>query len=47
MRETSASRKLPARALWLALPLAAALVGACKPELPPGGYPPCRTAPPR
>ncbi len=47
MRETSASRTLPARALWLALPLAAALAGACKPELPPGGYPPVshRSAP--
>lgn len=38
MRDTIASRKHPARALWLALPLAAALAGACKPDLPPGGY---------
>lgn len=38
MRETSASRMSPARVLWLALPLAAALASACRPDLPPGGY---------
>jgi mono/diheme cytochrome c family protein len=38
MREISASRMRPARARWLALPLAVALAVGCKPDLPPGGY---------
>ena len=46
MRETSASRMRPARALWLALPLAAALASACKPDQPPGGYDPVSYRPP-
>jgi mono/diheme cytochrome c family protein len=46
MRETSASRMRPARALWLALPLAAALASACKPDQPPGGYTPVSHRPP-
>ncbi|HEX8363549.1 MAG TPA: cytochrome c [Longimicrobium sp.] len=47
MRDTLASRTRPARALWLALPLAAALASACKPELPPGGYETVSYRPPR